>query len=559
MRTSPLALLLLAGLPAAHAATFTVTRTDDPVPNGCTATDCSLREAVNAANARAGADTIVLRAATYNLTRVDASPDTREDDRGPLWIDERLDLAGVAIDRTRVRWSTLVKHYQQILRSGSDTISLVKLSDLTLSHGRGDQGGCLRFEDHASPHSLLVLERVRVENCHAAGVGGAMALIKADLSLLDAELVDNSTGGNGGALSLLGAIRVDSTRSVLRDNQADGDGGAVRITGSGIIGYLSNVVWEDHGGTVIESNSAGRTGGALSLYDTASLDLSTHPDAIPDDWLTISGNFAGGYGGGAYFGSGLTQQGTSNDLRRVRLLANRGSSGGAVYATTAVTVQDSEIAGNVATAGDGGGIALADGATWGNPRSIARVSLSGNQASGGGGAIWSSCLAFDASDAAIFLNRAASGRGQGIESLGSATLRHVTLRDNLAASPGLRKSYSTACAQTAQRVANSLIVDACGSTVAGQIVSDGGNQLGPAASACPALAAVDQRQASAAGFALGIDTYGGPFDVVGWPSDGASRPQRDFGVAASCSASDVRGVARSDGACDAGAFEQATP
>lgn len=60
------AALLLA--PTAFAqTTFTVTRTDDPPPNGCQAGDCSLREAILAANALSGPDGVALAAATYSV------------------------------------------------------------------------------------------------------------------------------------------------------------------------------------------------------------------------------------------------------------------------------------------------------------------------------------------------------------------------------------------------------------------------------------------------------------------------------------------------------------
>lgn len=66
-------LVLLAVLiPAAHAETFTVTRTDDPLPNTCVPGDCSLREAMEAAQANdplAAADVIILPAGTYTLLR----------------------------------------------------------------------------------------------------------------------------------------------------------------------------------------------------------------------------------------------------------------------------------------------------------------------------------------------------------------------------------------------------------------------------------------------------------------------------------------------------------
>ena len=45
------AVALLATASAASAVTYRPTRTDDPAPNGCKKKDCSLREAVIAANA----------------------------------------------------------------------------------------------------------------------------------------------------------------------------------------------------------------------------------------------------------------------------------------------------------------------------------------------------------------------------------------------------------------------------------------------------------------------------------------------------------------------------
>lgn len=52
-----------------QAATFTVTRGDDPAPNGCIVGDCSLREALDAAVATPAGDVIVLGPGLYNVTR----------------------------------------------------------------------------------------------------------------------------------------------------------------------------------------------------------------------------------------------------------------------------------------------------------------------------------------------------------------------------------------------------------------------------------------------------------------------------------------------------------
>jgi hypothetical protein len=75
------ALLFVVSLrpPAVHAAASNhyVTRTDDPAPNGCAPTDCSLREAVIEANANPGS-TIYLTQGTYTLTRAIVTLDTPE-------------------------------------------------------------------------------------------------------------------------------------------------------------------------------------------------------------------------------------------------------------------------------------------------------------------------------------------------------------------------------------------------------------------------------------------------------------------------------------------------
>src|SRR3972149_5131751 len=55
--------------PGARAGVSSPTRFDAPVPNGCTAADCSLREAIIDANATLGQpDTIMLLAGTYQLS-----------------------------------------------------------------------------------------------------------------------------------------------------------------------------------------------------------------------------------------------------------------------------------------------------------------------------------------------------------------------------------------------------------------------------------------------------------------------------------------------------------
>lgn len=74
-----LAVAVLAVTPAAvaqDARVLNVTRTDDPAPDGCRPDDCSLREAVAAANAQPGQDVVALPVGVFPLERVDRTPTT---------------------------------------------------------------------------------------------------------------------------------------------------------------------------------------------------------------------------------------------------------------------------------------------------------------------------------------------------------------------------------------------------------------------------------------------------------------------------------------------------
>ncbi len=60
---------------AAYAAVFTVTRSDDRDNTTCAAGDCSLREAVKAANLAAGSDVINFNASVSSIQLASALPD----------------------------------------------------------------------------------------------------------------------------------------------------------------------------------------------------------------------------------------------------------------------------------------------------------------------------------------------------------------------------------------------------------------------------------------------------------------------------------------------------
>ncbi len=94
-----LSLGALAALPAtSFANTYVPTRTDDPAPGACAPSDCSLREAISAANANAGADVIRLQSGqVYVLQRVGRNEDANatgdlDINRDPIELSDELTI-----------------------------------------------------------------------------------------------------------------------------------------------------------------------------------------------------------------------------------------------------------------------------------------------------------------------------------------------------------------------------------------------------------------------------------------------------------------------------------
>ena len=120
----------------------------------------------------------------------------------------------------------------------------------------------------------------------------------------------------------------------------------------------------------------------------------------------------------------------------------------------------------------------------------------------------------------------------------------------------LHLTHHTACPGSGFTIANSVIggTDNCYGQH-GIIMSNGGNQFSSYAGGCYFQAGLDA-YGSSASFALSVGTFGGDKSVLGWTNDGINRPQVNFGQPSLCSITDVRGLPRNVGACDAGAFEQ---
>lgn len=290
------------------AATFAVTSTADvpdvnPGDGVCeTAAGnhvCTLRAAIQEANAHAGVDTITLQAnATYLLTRVGAADDTALN--GDLDILDSVSIIGAGPASTIIDGNGAVTNERvlQIVRcignatpnfDGScdgDAYVVVTISGVTVQNGHATQN----LEQFGG--GIYNLADLTLDNCVVTGNTANYT-------------INNFAGGifNSGTLAI--------NRSVVSNNTT----GSANAHGGGI---MNNV-------------------GPVTITDS-----------------TISGNITPGTGGGIFGGS--------FKIVRSTISGNHGGVGGGMYAAGTNVLINSTVSGNDSDA-DGGGIYVSNGTT----------------------------------------------------------------------------------------------------------------------------------------------------------------------------------------------------
>ena len=275
------AALSLVAVPG-HAVTFVVNTTADTadaLPGDGICADsgnaCSLRAAVQEANALAGRDTIQLGAATYVLSGA------LGDDlalSGDLDITGDLTLTGAGTASTIIDGGG-VDRVLDIDPSGVGVS--VTISNLTV-RGGGNPAG-------------------------QPGQAGGGIRNRGTLSLNNVTLTANSSGINGGGLLNLGTLTL--TNTTVSGNTSTADGGGIYNGGGSTLTITASTLSGNR------TNSAGANGGGIFNATAATATLTN---------VTVSGNSANS-GGGGVFNSGGTAT-----LVNVTLGDNAATAGGGI-------------------------------------------------------------------------------------------------------------------------------------------------------------------------------------------------------------------------------------
>jgi len=236
-----LLILLILLLPTGPFATiFLATKTADT--NGsCVPGNCSLREAINGANANPGADDVLVPAGFYLLTL------------GQLVVSDDVSIAGAGQTTTIIDGNATDRVFE--IQTGVAG----EISGVTIQNG------------YCIPPS-----------CDGGGIS-----IRGYLSLIDSTVSDN-TAGQGGGISTRGYLSlIDSTVS---DNTATRGGGGISgydftLTNSTVSGNTRGGGILGHDFTLTNSTVSGNTGSGIRGHDFTLTNS------------TVSGN-TGGSGGG---------------------------------------------------------------------------------------------------------------------------------------------------------------------------------------------------------------------------------------------------------------------
>ncbi|HEV3375764.1 MAG TPA: Ig-like domain-containing protein [Thermoleophilaceae bacterium] len=301
---------------------------------------CTLRAAIQEANALPGADEIQLPGGTYALG---IAPQNQNDaTSGDLDITDSLTVTGAGAGSTHVDARTLDRVFEVADDGGS-----VAFSGLTISNGDADEygGGILN-----SSTATVTVQSSTVRRSVAGKTGGGIDNhVGGEVHIRDSNVTDNFARESGSAINNNRDGTVTITASTVSSNSA-ADVGLDELLAGG--GAISNNAELDTAGTItvigsqVSDNRAGggRSGAAISNDGTGKVVV---------EGTTFSKNRAHANGGAIFNGSGEVRVAGS------RFTENSATNGGAIYSSAdkdgRVTVSGSTFTLNHA-AGDGGAI-----------------------------------------------------------------------------------------------------------------------------------------------------------------------------------------------------------
>jgi hypothetical protein len=421
----------------------------------------TLREAIDAANAAAGADTIVLPAGVFkNLT---PGPNEGNNATGDFDITDAVTLQGAGAGLTIVDGQQIDRVFD-VFGTAPSSIKVV-FQGITVRNGRvtGDGGG-IRFQSA----DLVVRDSAILANC-ASNSGGGIAnpssISTGNLKLVRATIARNAAGANGGGLSMDGPDSVVTVESsTIRRNLA-GSGGGIKASSTTLMSskVAANSALTGFGGG-IDTNTAILTNSTVTGNSAATGAGGMVAVTVTMTASTVSGNRAGEDAGGLAV--------TVATMTNCTIEGNSAQfAGGGIVASGPLSMTRCTVNGNIAGAG-GGGIFSTGSAT------LINCTLSTNSAGNVGGGMWADEA--DLLNCTVVENSAAIGGGLHHQAGGAFNLRNTLVALNLIGISGTGPDLSGAFTSEGHNLIGDGS-DATGITsgVNGDLVGDAINPIDP--------------------------------------------------------------------------------
>lgn len=254
MRSLATALLLTLAAVPLLASTYHVNTTADAADalpgNGICATAanvCSLRAAVQEANASASRDTVVLPPGTYALTRTGTNEDNGA--TGDLDIRAPLAILGSGTETTTISGAGADRIF--------DLFESFDLYSVTLRDGNAGaaNGGAVRLNALRAATVVRLIDLVLTNNTGTEGGAVATTSTQARLEIVRTRFRSNQATVHGGALSSRGRIALHIDTSRFESNRAGQSGGAIHAGDSGYFAGIER--------STFAANTAVGNGGAI--------------------------------------------------------------------------------------------------------------------------------------------------------------------------------------------------------------------------------------------------------------------------------------------------------
>ena len=341
------ALLPATGLAADFTVNSDADVVDDIAGDGICATAagfCTVRAAVQEANALAGVDTISIPDGTYYLAGAAGEDLSAE---GDLDILEDLHIVGSSKTQTVIDATSIqtVDRVFQVTPGANLTLSKMTL-----------QGGGVLTDGGAILHdgNILTVNEL-VFNANTSDRGGAIYSVGSEVIIKNSQFIDNAASNGGAIHSTAGTVSINNSSFQL--NQSTIAGGAIyhstslslsNVTMDGNTSSLDGgAVYTQSGGTLsgiqlyIKNNTISNINGhGAGIYAGVDSNLNLSITSLANNALNAGGN---SQGGGLYF------NGNSAYLENVTVSGNAADVGGGIYTKSGIiTLQNSTLAYNSA-------------------------------------------------------------------------------------------------------------------------------------------------------------------------------------------------------------------